>query len=105
MKRHRITLEMRTQAANGSTGITEAFVSAGDVWAHVGGVAGLVNVGTAQVDEGVTHRMVIRWVDPTTFTHFSRDGERFRVRGTRDPDYRRKWLEVMGEQLAMEAEA
>lgn len=105
MKRHLITLEMRTQVANGSTGITETFVPVGDVWAHIGGVSGLVNIGTAQVEEGTTHRMVIRWVDPTTFTHFSRGSERFRVRGTRDPDFRRRQLEVMGEQLAMEAEA
>lgn len=98
-----VRLEMRVQVPDGSTGITETFTDLGEVWAHVGGVQGLVAVGTAQVEEGVTHRMVIRWVDPTTFTHVSRDGERFRVRGTRDPDLRRRSLEIMAEQLALEA--
>lgn len=100
-----ITLEQRVQVANGTTGITETYQSVGEYRAHVGGVSGLANVGTAQIEDGTTHRVVIRWVDPTTFTHFRRDNERFRVKGTRDPDYRRRWLEIMGEQLAMEAEA
>lgn len=104
--KHRLTLERRTQEADGTTGITETFLSVGDVWGDLAGVQGVVTIGAAQVEEGVTHRMVIRWVDPTTFTHFSNGyGERFRVRGTRDPDMRRRWLEVMAEQLAVEAEA
>ncbi len=100
-----ITLERRTQEPDGTTGITEAFLDVGEYAAHVGGVTGAVNVATAQVDEGVTHRAVLRWVDPTTFTHFSLDGQRFRVRATRDPDMRRRWIEIMAEQLAMEPEA
>lgn len=105
MTKQLITLERRVQAADGSTGITETFVSVGDIWVDIGGVSGLMNIGTAQIEEGVTHRVVMRWVDPSTFTHFSRGSERFRVRNTRDPDQRRRWLEVSGEQLALEAEA
>lgn len=94
-----VTLEMRVQVPDGTTGITETFTEVGEFWGHLGGVSGVVNIGTAQIEDGVTHRLVLRWVDPTTFTHFSRDGERFRVRGTRDPDMRRRWIEIMAEQL------
>jgi head-tail adaptor len=99
VRKRRITLERRTQAADDATGLTDTFLEVSGAWAHVGGVAGTIQVGTAQIEEGVTHRLVMRWVDPTTFTHFSLSGERYRVRGTRDPDARRKWLEVMAERL------
>jgi head-tail adaptor len=104
MPRHLLTLELRVQSADGSTGLTETFAAVADVWADLAGVSGIQSIGTTQVEEGVTHRAVLRWADPTTFTHFSHNGERFRVRGTRDPDMRRRWLEVMAEQLMSEAE-
>jgi head-tail adaptor len=99
VKRRLVTLERRTQAADGSIGIAESFLEVQPAWAHVAGVSATMQVGMAQVEDGVTHRLVMRWVDPTTWTHLSIDGERYRVRGTRDPDTRRKWLEVMAEKL------
>lgn len=100
----RITLERRVQAADSGTGIADSFDPIGDVWAYVGGVAGAIQIGDIQVEEGVTHRVVMRWSDPTVFTHFSMSAERYRVRSTRDPDSRRRWLEIMAEKLIAETE-
>lgn len=97
-----VTLERRAQAADGGSGITDTFDEVATVRAHVGGVSGAIQIGDMQIEDGVTHRMVLRWSDPTVFTHFSVSAERYRVRSTRDPDGRRRWLEVMGEKLNAE---
>jgi head-tail adaptor len=107
MRKQLITLEMRQQAADGSTGIAETFVPVGEMWVRLGGVAGTTNQSEQQIVEGVTHRMVMAWVDPTTFNHVAAKGgaQRFRVRFARDPDGRQMRLELHCEELFSEVPA
>lgn len=102
--RNRVALELRQQAANASTGIAETFAPVASVWGAVEATRGSVYIGSIQVGEAITHRITLRWVDPTTFTHLSvNDGaQRFRKRDARDPDGRRRWLEVMAEEMRVD---
>lgn len=100
--RNRVRLEQRSQVADNSVGITEGFAEIAEVWGSVYATRGAVYLGSMQVGETITHRIVLRWTDPTAFTHLSTDGgtRRFRKRDARDPDGRRRWLEVMAEELS-----
>lgn len=97
--RHRITVEQRVQAADGSVGLTTTYSVIGQTWGEVLSVKGAVYAAGLQVGEGPTHRITLRWRDPTTFDHLSLGLQRWRVRDARDPDGRRVILEVMAEEL------
>lgn len=105
--RNRVTLEMRQQAADNSTGIAETFATVAEVWGAVEATRGSVYIGSIQVGEAITHRITLRWMDPTTFTHLSvnEGAQRFRKRDARDPDGRRRWLEVMAEEMRVDFDA
>ena len=105
--RNRVALEMRQQAADGSTGIAETFATVAEVWGAVEATRGSVYIGSIQVGEAITHRITLRWVDPTSFTHLSvnEGAQRFRKRDARDPDGRRRWLEVMAEEQRVDFDA
>lgn len=107
MKRHLVTLERRIQVPNGTVGLTETYAEVAQAWATLGAVAPAINLAAVQVQDGVTHRLVLRWVDPSTFTHIAAKGgaQRFRVRGTRDPDGFQRWLEVSAEEEISEVPA
>lgn len=105
--RNRVTLEMRQQAADAGTGIAETFATVAEVWGAVEATRGSVYIGSIQVGEAITHRITLRWLDPTTFTHLSvnEGAQRFRKRDARDPDGRRRWLEVMAEEMRVDFDA
>lgn len=97
--RHRVRLEQRVQAADATVGITTTFAVVADTWADVMAVKGSVYAAGLQVGEGPTHRILLRWRDPTAFDHIAEGDRRWRVRDARDPDGRRVVLEVMAEEL------
>lgn len=103
--RHLLTLEQRTQAADGSVGITTGYTAVARVWAKVEATKGAIYVAGMQIGEGPTHRIVIRYRERTTFDHASEGARRWRVRDVRDPDGKRKWLEIMAEELKPEGGA
>lgn len=103
--RHLLTLEQRTQVADGSVGITTAYTVVDAAWADVQATRGAVYVSGLQIGEGPTHRIMIRYRERTDFDHLSQGARRWRVRDVRDPDGKRKWLEVMAEELTPEAGA
>ena len=105
--RNRVSLEMRQQAADGSTGIAETFALVDQVWGAVEATRGSVYIGSIQVGEAITHRITLRWVDPSSFTHLwvNEGAQRFRKRDARDPDGRRRWLEVMAEEMRVDFDA
>jgi head-tail adaptor len=107
MRRHLVALERRIQSPDGTVGLTETYAVVGQAWATVGAVAPAINLDAVQVQDGVTHRLVFRWVDPSTFTHIAAKGgaQRFRVRGTRDPDGLQRWIEVSAEEEISEVVA
>ena len=105
--RNRVALEMRQQAADNATGIAETFATVAEVWGAVEATRGSVYIGSIQVGEAITHCITLRWVDPSTFTHLSvnEGAQRFRKRDARDPDGRRRWLEVMAEEMRVDFDA
>lgn len=105
MRRHLVTLEMRQQSPDDSTGIDNIYVETGQAWAIIGGVMpGTAHIGDQQIEDDVTHRLILRWQDPTTFSHISTGGgaQRFRKVRVRDPDGRRMIMEVMCEEILPE---
>ena len=97
--RHRLIVEQRVQAVDGTVGITTSYSAVAETWADIQAVRGAVYAAGLQVGEGPTHRILMRWRDPTAFDHLSRGDQRWRVRDARDPDGRRVMLEVMAEEL------
>ena len=102
--RNRVRLEMRHQAPDLGTGVTDTYAPVAEVWAQVEATRGSVYIGSLQISEVLTHRITMRWRDPTTFTHLSvNDGQqRFKKRDARDPDGRKRWLEVMAEEMQVD---
>ena len=70
-----------------------------EAWAEVKAVRGSIYAAGVQVGEGPTHRITMRYRDATGFDHVSLGSQRWRVRDARDPDGRRRVLEVMAEEL------
>lgn len=98
--RFRMLVEQRVQSPDGGVGITTSYTPVAETWADIQAVRGAVYAAGLQVGEGPTHRIVMRWRDPTAFDHLSRGDQRWRVRDARDPDGRRQMLEIMAEELA-----
>ena len=96
---HRVSLEQRVQAADGSVGMTTSYTVVATAWAEVKAVRGSVYAAGVQVGDGPTHRITLRYRDATTFDHISLGAQRWRVRDARDPDGRRRILDVMAEEL------
>lgn len=96
---HRVRLEQRAQAADASVGITTTYALVAEAWAEVKAVRGSIYAAGVQVGEGPTHRITMRYRDATGFDHVSLGSQRWRVRDARDPDGRRRVLEVMAEEL------
>lgn len=97
--RHRLKVEQRAQAADGTVGITTSYTLVAETWGEVTAIKGAVYAAGLQVGEGPTHRILLRWRNPTAFDHVSMGAQRWRVRDARDPDGRRVMLEVMAEEL------
>lgn len=98
MRRQLVTLENRVQQPDGGTGLVETFVPVTQIWAAIGATRGAVIQGDVQTLDAVTHRVVMRWVDPATWTHVSVGARRFRRREVVDPDGRMRVLEALVEE-------
>lgn len=102
--RHLVRLEQRTQAADDSVGITTTYSPVARVWAQVEATRGALYAAGVQTVEAPTHRIVIRYRSMTDFDHIWDDGRRWRVRDVRDPDGKRRWVEIMAEEITPGAE-
>lgn len=123
--RHLLTLEQRTQAADGSVGIITAYAPVAQVWAKIEATKGALYAAGVQLVEAPTHRIIIRHRARTDFDHVAElvlgagdtvtedfdylagaylaaTERRWRVRDVRDPDGTRKWIEIMAEELKPE---
>lgn len=96
--RHRLTLERRVQAPNGTVGIDTSYSAVAVVWGSVEAVRGGVYIAALQVGEGPTHRIQIRYRSLTDFDYITEGARRFRVRDVRDTDGRRQWLDINAEE-------
>lgn len=100
--RHRVKLEQRNQEADIGVGLITNYTLVSWAYAEIEAVRGSVYIAALQVGEGPTHRMTIRYRDPTTFDHVSEREQRWRVRDARDPDGRRQILLIMAEEMGPE---
>lgn len=99
--RHRLVLEDFAQTPDEEISLTETFGEIGRTWGEVTGIGDAIYAATAQLEESVTHRITIRWRPVQTFDHISRasGGQRWRVRGIRDPDGTRRFLQIEAEEI------
>ncbi|MFH5927149.1 head-tail adaptor protein [Roseomonas xinghualingensis] len=98
--RHRLVLEQRSSDAPDFS-LQDTFTPVAEVWGAVEAVRGSVYAAGLQLEERITHRITLRYRNPTTFDHIRQDGtgHRFKVRDARDVDGRRIELEVMAEEV------
>ncbi len=105
MLRSAVTLERKTQAPSGATGMTVEFVPVDTTWASVRGVKELAFAETVAAGDGASHVIRIRWRSREGFDHIGGDaGRRWRVLGIRDPDDRRRYLDIFAAELKPEVE-
>jgi SPP1 family predicted phage head-tail adaptor len=97
-----VTLEQRTQAADASVGLSIEYTPVDDVWADIKAVRGSDYLAGVQLGDASTHRFTIRRRAMDDFSHINYEGRRFRKQNVRDPDGRRRVLEVMAVELDAE---
>ncbi len=98
-----LTLEAQAQAPTGATGMTVTYTVVENVWGELRGVREGTYAEALQTSDAATHVIRIRWRARTDFDHVSADGgRRWIVRGIRDPDNRRRYLDVFATELAPE---
>lgn len=100
--RHLVTLEQRTQGADGSVGLSIGYTVVDEVWADIVAVRGSDYLASVQLGEASTHRITIRRRSMDDFNYLNYEGRRFRKQSVRDPDGRRRVLEVMAVELDAE---
>ena len=98
--RHRVVLEQRTQMPSEAGHLVDTFAEVAEVWGGVEAVRGSVYAAGLQTDDRITHRITLRWRLPGDFDHIREldTGHRYKVRDARDPDGRRRFLEIMSEE-------
>lgn len=98
--RHRITIKARTETPSGTYQTTEAFSTVATVWGKVEPLKGLQRIDTKQVGVGVTHRIYLRCLENLTDRHWLEyDGRRFNIRDYQVLDERKRFLELMAEEV------
>ena len=102
--RDALVLESKTQTPSGATGMTVAYTEVAHVWGEVRGVRYAEFVAAVQTSDAATHTIRIRWRARYDFDHVSGDaGRRWRLVGIRDPDNKRRWLDLFALELSPEA--
>lgn len=98
--RARIVLEARAQAATGSETIADTYTTVDTVWAQVDAIAGGMIVNGAQTEARVTHKVIIRnRTDLSAWRYLTWDSKRLQVRETRAADDRKRFLEILAEEM------
>ncbi len=103
--RSALVLEQASRTPSGATGMTTSYVPVAETWGSVRGVKEQAFAEAVTVGEGVTHVIRIRWRSREGYDHVGGDaGRRWRIAGIRDPDDRRRWLDLHCVELAPEVE-
>jgi len=103
--RDRLTLEQASKTPTGDTGMTTVYLPVEVVWGEVRGVREQAFAETVAVSGGATHVIRIRWRTRAGFDHVGGDaGRRWRVEGIRDPDNKRRYLDMFCTELQPEDE-
>lgn len=97
--RHSVVLEQRAQFTGAELSLKSSFKPVGSAWAEIEGVGGAMYLDSLQIEEKITHRIVIRYRPRTDFDHIRCGNRRFRLRNTRDPKGDRRWLQMEAEEI------
>jgi SPP1 family predicted phage head-tail adaptor len=99
---HPVILQDRSQAADGGTGLDEAFATVAEAWARIEPIFGGRTIEGQQVEAVATHTITVRHVDGyTAIDHvkMTESGRLFRVRAILNRGERDRWLELLCEEL------
>lgn len=103
--RSALTLLQASKTPTGDTGMTSTYLPVDVTWGAVRGVKEQAFAEAVTVGEGVTHVIRIRWRSREGFDHVGGDaGRRWRIEGIRDPDDRRRYLDLFCVELQPEVE-
>jgi head-tail adaptor len=101
--RDRVTLEKVAKEPSGGSGSSVAYDPVDEVWAEVRSVRYSQFAEQVQVREGATHTIRLRWRRTDDFDFVSAEGQRrWKVLGVREPDNRRRWVDLFCEEVAAE---
>jgi SPP1 family predicted phage head-tail adaptor len=98
--RQRVALQARTQAPTGSEAIADSYATVATVWAEVEQLEGAVFVAGQQTEERATHKVTIRnRTDLEAWRYLLWGTKRMKVIETRAADDRRRFLDILAEEL------
>ena len=91
--RFRLEIQVETQTSFELSQMKSTFQTIATVWGHVRDVSAREMLYGKQIDDKVTHRATIRYRhDVTTENWILWDGRKFRIRGVKDTQERRRFL-------------
>lgn len=97
--RHRITIQQMSRTTDGQGGWTESWADFATVWAKVKPMSAKERTFSQQIQENVTHKIVIRWLaDVDSEMRISFEGRIFQIKGKIREDERRWFMEIMAEE-------
>lgn len=97
--RRRVTLQTKARVADGGGGAAESWQNIATVWARVQPLLRPERLHAEQVQSHGGFRVTIRYrTDLSTHDRVLLDGEALAIKALRDPDDRRRWLELDCEQ-------
>jgi SPP1 family predicted phage head-tail adaptor len=98
--RHRVTIALRQDVPDAFTDLNTVFSNPEPIWAGLFPVGGATWVGSRQVGDTITHRIVIRFRPGITADHeVSKGDRRFRIRRVSDWEERGRWTLMDCEEL------
>jgi head-tail adaptor len=100
--RHEVILQDRSQAADGGTGLAEAFATVAAARARIEPIFGGRVIEGQQVAAVATHNITVRHVGgyaAIDHVKMADSGRLFRVRSILNPGERDQWLELLCEEL------
>ena len=95
-----VVFERREQTPTANGGLAEAWLPVATACARIQALFGGRTVEGVQTTERATHAVTVRYrADAEACDYLRADGRRYRVRSTMIPDDRRRWLELLAEDL------
>ena len=98
--RHRVTIQRFDRVDDGGGGTEEQWIDVATVWAAVEPIRGRERLEAMQLEQSVSHRVVIRYrpdVDGRNMRIVHR-GRALHVQAVVSPDERNRWLELLCEE-------
>jgi len=95
-----VELQTRSQVASGTSDLADSYTIVATVRARVRALFGTKVIDNVQTQERATHVFVIyHRSDVQAWQFLQANGKRYRVVQVMEPDDRRRWLEVLAEEI------